>query len=207
MERLIKADAPNFNNHETYSYFCITVLPSIFEKLRLEKRLEKVEKKEIEFKGDVRLYTGECFEGEPAGKGTSVGKGLGPCTGTGFGSEGDIGIMMTKPKSKIVSKPKYSGSWFNQLPHGLVTIEFPDTQIWVCEMKANQQFGKRTIYYPKEYKDVEDEKKWFFSFSEGKIINLVDKNNRYKMMKDLGSNKEEAFYKIGAAGPEPHRAL
>ena len=127
MGRLINAGAPNFNNHETYSYFCVMVLPNIFEKLRTEKRLQKVENKEVEFKGDVRLYTGECFEGEPAGIGTSVGKGLGPCTGTGFGSEGDIGIMMTKPKSKIVSKPKFSGSWFNQLPHGLVTIEFPDT--------------------------------------------------------------------------------
>ena len=36
---------------------------------------------------------------------------------------------------------------------------------------------------------------------------MVDKNNRYKMMKDLGTNKEEAFYKIGATGPEPHKAM
>ena len=34
MKKLITADAPNFDNYETYSYFCIAVLPNIFEKLR-----------------------------------------------------------------------------------------------------------------------------------------------------------------------------
>ena len=120
--------------------------------------------------------------------------------------DGDIGIDPNKQKSKVVTKPAFTGSWFNQLPHGLVTIDFPDSQKWMCEMKANQQFGKRTVYYPKGYQDAEDERV-FFKFPEGKIINMLDKNNRYKKMKDLGTNKEEAFYKQGVTGPEPHKAM
>ena len=69
MKKLITADAPNFNDIETYSYFCVIVLPSMFEKLRQEKRLEHVTNKEITFTGDVRHYTGEWFEGEPCGLG------------------------------------------------------------------------------------------------------------------------------------------
>ena len=159
MRRLIKAEAPNFNNYETYTYFCVAVLPNIFEKLRQEKRLV-LSTDEIEYSADKRKYTGELCNGEPTGNGTSIGS----------------------------SGATYMGAWLNGLPHGLVTLSFVDGQVWAGEMKANRIFGKRTNYYPKGWVDGNDH------FPNGKVLNSLDKKDRYKYMKEIHSN-EEAFYK------------
>ena len=55
-------------------------------------------------------------------------------------------------------------------------------------MKANRIFGKRTNYYPKGYVDGTDK------FPNGKMLNSLDKKDRYKYMKEIHS-QEEAFYK------------
>ena len=39
MKRMAEANGPNFDNFETYSYFCVEVLPAVFRKLRDEGRL------------------------------------------------------------------------------------------------------------------------------------------------------------------------
>ena len=97
MKKLIEADVPNFDNYETYTYFCVAVLPNVFEKLRQEKRL-KLSDDVVEFSADKRKYSGEMCDGEPTGNGTSIGS----------------------------SGATYTGAWLFGIPHGLVTLSFAD---------------------------------------------------------------------------------
>ena len=97
MKKLAKAGAPDFNDCENYTYFCVIVLPKIFEVLRKEKRL-KQEDCLVKFGTEERKYCGETYEGEPTGMGTSTGS----------------------------SNSTYTGAWIEGLPHGLVTLTFAD---------------------------------------------------------------------------------
>ena len=72
LKKVAKTGPPSFNDCENYTYFCVIILPKIFEKLRQEKRLVK-EDCIVKFGIEERKYSGEMYEGTPTGDGSSSG--------------------------------------------------------------------------------------------------------------------------------------